>query len=283
MSPSCPPRRLLLGACASLAPTLLALAAIRALPTGEPEQPATTRAHASPAASPERPALDAQLWGFVENHGQSPEQVLYEARFGALHLWCLEDGLALHLAPAEPGAPAAALFLDFEGPDPSGVWGEQAQEAPRRFFRGFGRDAILAQAFDRVRYEDAWPGVDLLLRQHEGQLEYDFELAPGASGSSIRIACRGAKALRELAAGALEIDTPAGALVQSVPAAWELDDSGERRELSARLARLDDASFGVELEGRDPRFSRCSSTPPTSADRAATSPTTRRWTPSATA
>ena len=32
----------------------------------------------------------------------------------------LEDGLALHLAPAEPGAPAAALFLDFEGPDPSG-------------------------------------------------------------------------------------------------------------------------------------------------------------------
>ncbi len=46
--------------------------------------------------------------------------------------------------------------------------------------------------FAKVRYENVWPGVDLVYYGNQRQLEFDFVLAPGANPQLIRLAFQGA-------------------------------------------------------------------------------------------
>ena len=42
-----------------------------------------------------------------------------------------------------------------------------------------------------MRYRNAYPGIDLVYYGHQGQLEYDFLVAQGASPKSITLANAG--------------------------------------------------------------------------------------------
>ena len=42
--------------------------------------------------------------------------------------------------------------------------------------------------YAKVRCRGAYPGVDLVYYGHQGELEYDFEVAPGADPTIIRLA-----------------------------------------------------------------------------------------------
>ena len=50
--------------------------------------------------------------------------------------------------------------------------------------------------YDRVRYREVYPGIDLVYYGNQGKLEYDFIVAPGADPSPIRLAYRGQRNLR---------------------------------------------------------------------------------------
>ena len=45
----------------------------------------------------------------------------------------------------------------------------------------------------RVRYEDLWPGVDLVVRLGRDGLEYDLELEPGADLGTIALDLQGVR------------------------------------------------------------------------------------------
>jgi hypothetical protein len=45
--------------------------------------------------------------------------------------------------------------------------------------------------YARVRYQNAYPGIDLVYYGQQGRLEYDFVVAPGASPKTIRLAITG--------------------------------------------------------------------------------------------
>jgi hypothetical protein len=45
--------------------------------------------------------------------------------------------------------------------------------------------------YAQVRYQDAYPGIDVVYYGHQGQLEYDFVVAPGASPKAITLAITG--------------------------------------------------------------------------------------------
>ena len=47
--------------------------------------------------------------------------------------------------------------------------------------------------YQKVRYEQIYPGVDLIYYGNERQLEYDFVIAPGADPARIRLAFSGAR------------------------------------------------------------------------------------------
>ena len=105
--------------------------------------------------------------------------------------------------------------------------------------------------YARVEYRGVYPGVDLVFHSHEGWLEYDFVLAPGADARVIGMAWEGVQSLRVGPAGDLVMDTAVGELHQRCPRVYqELD--GRRVEVAARYSLRGGPEVGFELASYDP-------------------------------
>ena len=63
--------------------------------------------------------------------------------------------------------------------------------------------------FGRVRYENVYPGINLVFYGNQGHLEYDFQVAPGSDPKQAELEFNGAKHL-ELNQGALVIQGESG-------------------------------------------------------------------------
>lgn len=89
------------------------------------------------------------------------------------------------------------------------------------YFRGSdGQDTITASTWKNVTYEGLWPGIDLTFRAAGQSLKYEFRVSPTSRLEDISLAFEAA----ELACspdGSLRIETPAGAMVDPRPSAWE--------------------------------------------------------------
>src|SRR4029453_12483340 len=72
-----------------------------------------------------------------------------------------------------------------------------------------------------VRYEDVYPGIDLVFYGNPGELEYDSVVAPGGDPSRIVFARRGAEGTRLAPQGTLLIRTPYGEVHQRKPDVYQ--------------------------------------------------------------
>lgn len=112
-------------------------------------------------------------------------------------------------------------------------------QLPTRTNYIIGKDAARWQTgianYARVKVEQVYRGIDLVYYGAGQQLEYDFNVAAGADFKAIRWRFSGARRLSVDAAGDLVIDTPAGAVRQAKPVAYQFV-AGSRREVSARYA-----------------------------------------------
>jgi len=140
---------------------------------------------------------------FEPNLGQSSRQVQWLARgpqytlFLAGHDAVLELSKTAHAAKqgAAPTIDTTALRMNLLGGNPaSSSTGEQPQSGKANYFTGnntadWHRNVSL---YGRVRLHQVYPGIDLAYYGHQGQLEYDFIVAPGADASAIRLRFYGA-------------------------------------------------------------------------------------------
>jgi uncharacterized repeat protein (TIGR01451 family) len=92
--------------------------------------------------------------------------------------------------------------------------------------------------YARVRYGAVYPGIDVVYYGNQGELEYDFVLAPGADPAAIALAWDGAEALTVDERGDLLLATPGGTLRQRKPVAYQEVD-GARREVAAHYVLRD--------------------------------------------
>ncbi len=113
-----------------------------------------------------------------------------------------------------PGANTAARFA-----------GEKPLNTKINYF--VGHESASVQAYARLRRAALWPGVDLVYYGVGHQIEYDFEIAPGADASRIRMRFRGAGRVRLNDRGDIVIDGGAGEIVQRKPMVYQRLDSGE--------------------------------------------------------
>ena len=100
--------------------------------------------------------------------------------------------------------------------------------------------------FGRVRYSAINPGVDLAFYGTQGQLEYDFEVAPGADPSRIDLAFEGARDLKLDPAGDLILQTSVGAFKLHAPHAYQRN-SGDQKQIASRYVLRADSSVGFEI------------------------------------
>lgn len=75
--------------------------------------------------------------------------------------------------------------------------------------------------YGAVRYEGVLPGIDLRYHGTQGQLEYDYIVEPGADTRRIRMGISGTRPPKLTRSGDLVIPTPAGALRQRRPVAYQ--------------------------------------------------------------
>jgi hypothetical protein len=106
--------------------------------------------------------------------------------------------------------------------------------------------------YAKVRYQEIYPGIDLLYYGNQQQLEYDFVLAPGADYRKIRLAFEGARALKVDVRGDLVLQSGPGAGVrQAKPIAYQEVD-GARREVESRYFIEEKNRVGFQLGAYDP-------------------------------
>jgi hypothetical protein len=74
--------------------------------------------------------------------------------------------------------------------------------------------------FARVRYEEVYPGINLIFYGNQGHLEYDFQVAPGSDPAQAELEFDGAKQL-ELKDGALLIRGENGSVCLEAPRVYQ--------------------------------------------------------------
>ncbi len=185
---------------------------------------------------------------FEANQGQWNPAVRYSAH-----------GANYSIALTEAGP--AISFTDSRRVD---IWLEGSNRAPELepLERAPGRTSFFVgnknrwrgdvPAYSRVRYREVYPGIDVVYYGTGGVLEYDFELAPGADPSAIRLRFEGADRTSIAGNGDLRVECPGGVLTQKLPFIYQRDaKTGERRRVDGRYARLAGGAVGIRLDRYD--------------------------------
>ena len=99
--------------------------------------------------------------------------------------------------------------------------------------------------FARVRYQSVYPGIDLVFYGNQGQLEYDFQIAPGADPATAELEFLGAQQL-EVRNGALVVRTGERSVELQAPTVYQ-EIAGEKRAVDGKfvLRGANRAGFAV--------------------------------------
>ena len=194
---------------------------------------------------------------FEPNVGQAAAPVRYLTRGAGYQLYFTPDGAtwALTRAGEVEGAPLVdVLRMRVVGAAADApVTGSAPLAARAHYFRGDdpAQWRTNVPTFGRVRYARIYPGVDLEYYGRDGELEYDFVVAPGADPSVIALAFDGADGMSLDDAGNLVLETPAGRLVQGRPLTYQQIGT-ERRRVDSRFV-LGEDEVRFELGAYDPQ------------------------------
>ncbi|MCU0292226.1 MAG: SBBP repeat-containing protein [Thermoanaerobaculaceae bacterium] len=184
---------------------------------------------------------------FEANQGQAESGVRYLARGPGFTIFLSGHGAQIALRAGESGSEILGMRL--EGAAPSApVAGEVLLPGVSHYFLGRSPETwrTSVRQFERVRYKGVYPGVDLLFYGAQGDLEYDFVVAPGADPSRIRLAYSGARGLRLDTNGDLVITMAGGELRHHAPVVYQ-ESGGVRHAVDGRFRLAGPESVELEL------------------------------------
>jgi hypothetical protein len=233
----------------------------RALPSGVSSLPGTAPVRQLPIS-------------FEANQGQTDSQVRFLAH---------EPGYTLFLTPQEAllaldaGKPVPAAWSGPFSPDIAASSVLTAAAAPAlvgmRFLQANAHPQISGQdplpgivnyflgdnptqwhtnipTYAQVRYQNIYPGIDLLYDGSRGSLEYDFLVAPGGDPSLIHLGFSGVQGLSLDARGDLVLHLPGGTLPEAAPQVYQVIN-GRRQPVDSRYSVQGATKIGFALGAYD--------------------------------
>jgi hypothetical protein len=120
---------------------------------------------------------------------------------------------------------------------------------PTNSFRGNTYRRI--ENYARLRRTAVYPGIDLLYYSRNGELEYDFEIAPGADPTPIALGFEGADSARLNESGDLIISLAGKELTQRAPSIYQRQASGEMATVAGSYLIGDDGMVRFQLGNYD--------------------------------
>ncbi len=235
---------------AALAAVLLACASIS--PSNGAETRATDGDSMDRALSLSRPAALATL-RFEENLGQAPSEARFLARNRDHVLVLTVEGPRLIAAGGKAGKSVSVLDLRFAGASaPLSVKAEDRLPGHVNYLIGASPDHWHTgiPTYGRVRYRGVYPGIDVVFRGNGRALEYDFEIAPGASVADVRVSFEGAALVKNQADGTLVIRLANATVTQPKPHIFQFRN-GERVSVEGGYLLREDNTVGFEVASYD--------------------------------
>lgn len=272
------PSSLLLVACLIAQALMATLSSLRAQ-ASSPNFDASAAIEASTTKEAATKAIVDANYGklplsFEVNRGQADQQVKFLARAGGSSLLLKSNEAVLTLLPEEqikesvktkpyrtfneepPRHITATIKMQLLGADPHPrIVGLDEQQAKSSYFVGNDPQRWTTDVpnYAKVKYEQVYPGIDLIFYGNPQQLEYDFVLAPGADLKRIKLSFAGVQQMKIEATGDLVLETKAGEVRQHKPVIYQ-EVKGERRAVSGSYALGKKGEVAFQVSAYDTRL-----------------------------
>lgn len=207
---------------------------------------------------------------FEANHGQTDDRVKFLTRGRGYTMFLTQTEAVLTLSHEEsPEAKdprsigrhpeplrsesRSVLRMTFAGGNPiPRVVGQEKLPGKANYFIGKDPAAwrVNVPTYARVRYDNLFPGIDLVYYGNQRALEYDFVVQPGADPTHIGLRFEGADKIEVDAQGDLVLHAAAGAIRQRKPLIYQEVD-GVRREISGGYVLAAKDTVGFEVAAYD--------------------------------
>src|SRR5712672_708568 len=192
---------------------------------------------------------------FEANRGQTQKDVRFLSRGPgySLYLTAGEAVLVLAKPDAKAQEKSVALRMNLVGAARKPVvTGLDELPGKANYFIGKDRSKWRTDVptYAKVRYENIYPGIDLVYYGNQRQLEYDFVLAPGADPKKIVLGFKGAKKLEIDAQGELVLHAAGGDIRQHKPVVYQEID-GVRRVIDGGYVRKGANRVGFQVAAYD--------------------------------
>jgi hypothetical protein len=168
---------------------------------------------------------------FEANQGQVDQQVKYLARGQGYTLFLTPNAAVLGLRSEGAGSRTEWLRLVLQGAVTApAISGEGKLPSQANYFVGNdpARWRTNVPTFARVRYEQVYPGVDLVYYGRQGRLENDFEVNAGSDPKVISWQLQGAEQIHVDSTGNLVVTLGSGEVRLQQPRAYQVDGQQER-------------------------------------------------------
>ena len=215
--------------------------------------PQTTASRNQASARPPVSSVSIPLF-FETNQGQTDPRVKFMARGHGYGLFLTADEAVLELqrsAVSHQPSAFSVIRMHLAGANNAPqVSGAQLLSGKSNYF--IGNDPkkwrLNISQFARVEYSNVYPGVDLAYYGHQGQLEYDFRVAPGADPSRIAMSFEGAST--HLDSGDLVLSTGQGDIRFHAPQLYQTDGRTQK-SVNGSFRQLADNRIGFEVGAYD--------------------------------
>lgn len=205
----------------------------------------------TPSPKPDARILSQVPLSFEPNQGQTDAQVKFLAHGPGYGLFLTADEAVLALHSATKNRNVVRMSL--KGANSSAnVVGDHEIAAKSNYL--IGNDASKwhrnIPQFARVRYQEVYPGVDLLYYGSNGQLEYDFEVQRGHDANAIALHIEGIDRIALSEEGNLQLEIGSGSVALQAPRAYQ-EKEGKRQAVDARFVLRAGNEVGFELGNYD--------------------------------
>lgn len=188
-------------------------------------------------AAPSRTSMAQVPFLFEKNVGQDRGRADFLARGAGYTLRLTATQAELALRARDNGAARITMTVE-NGAAGAPATGLQPSTGKVNYLWEGGRQQTGVPAYGRVRYAGVYPGIDLVYHGKGRQLEYDFNVQPGADPGLIRLAFAGMERLSVNDAGQLVLAVNGREVRFDRPFLYQEDAAGRRMQVDGRFQLL---------------------------------------------
>ncbi len=195
-------------------------------------------------------AYSQPIW-MTPNRGQWDERILYNVDLSQGKLYLEEEGMMFYFTDAmshnHGGEKHKAEGIKYHAVKQSFIgsrWKKRvsvgdSSSSYKNFILGNNPDnwKSFLRDYAEVKMHDYYVGIDLIYKGENGQLSYNFEVAPNSNPDLISFELKGADKIILDEKGILHIKHRFGEILQSAPKAWNIDLDGNRTNVSIAFTK----------------------------------------------